>query len=373
MENCSKIRIAQVLGSVAEGGVETLVMNYYRNIDREKIQFDFFVENPSKIIRSDLIEAMGGRIIYIPKIEKLIFNQRKLVKLLKEGDYDIVHAQKTTLNYFYLKAAKKAGVRIRISHAHSTSNKKEWKKNFLKNLLRPFSKKYATHYFACSEMAGRWMFGNKLYDAGKVIKISDAIELDRFYFNEIIRESMRKQLEIDDKFVIGNVGRFIPQKNQYFLLNVFYRFQLEHKNSILLLVGDGPLYEKLAEKSKNLGISHKVIFAGTHKHPERYYQAMDCFVFPSLYEGLGMALIEAQINGLPCLCSKNVPLEAKVAENVEFLNLNDSIDKWCKCIKDDFHRENNQLLFDGSKWDIKYVSSKLEKIYFRLVKESKKI
>lgn len=372
MENCSKIRIAQVLGSVAEGGVETLVMNYYRNIDREKIQFDFFVENPSKIIRSDLIEAMGGRIIYIPKIEKLIFNQRKLVKLLKEGDYDIVHAQKTTLNYFYLKAAKKAGVRIRISHAHSTSNKKEWKKSFLKNLLRPFSKKYATHYFACSELAGRYLFGNRTFEKGLVYVVNNAIDINRFQFNQMKRDEIRKELKITDQFVVGNVGRIQPQKNHLFLIDIFNAYHKINKNSKLIILGDGPLRDNVIKKIELLKLEEDVILLGVKINPEDYYSAMDCFVLPSLYEGLPVVSIETQVNGLPLILSDNITREIVMNNNVDFLNLKQDAIIWAETIsKYANHNHCSQILDKRmiKRYDIVEQSSIICDKYEELINE----
>ena len=155
------IKVAQVIGMAVDGGTESVWMNYYRNIDKKKIQFDFLVENESKIINKKEIESMGGKIVIIPPYNNPIKYMRVLKKIFKENPYDIVHSNMNALSVFTLRAAKKAGIKVRIAHSHSTSNKKEWKKNILKNILRPFSKVYATHYLACSELAGRWLFGNK--------------------------------------------------------------------------------------------------------------------------------------------------------------------------------------------------------------------
>ena len=311
------IRVAQVIGKANSGGVESCIMNYYRHIDKTKVQFDFFVENTCKIIRKDKIEEMGGRVVIIPPYTKIFKYIKELKRLFTEGNYDIVHSNMNALSVFTLFAAWLAGIKVRIAHSHSTTNKKEWKKNLIKNILKPFSKVFATDYFACSELAGRWLFGNRTFNKGKVKIITNAIEIDKFLFNEEIRNQMRKELNIEDKFVVGHIGRFVEQKNHTFLVDVFYEVQKERPNSVLLLIGDGPLLEEIKEKIKRLGIQDKVIFAGVHKHPERYYQAMDVFVLPSLYEGLGMVLIEAQVNGLPCIISNNIPQDAVYNQNVK--------------------------------------------------------
>ena len=304
------IRVAQVIGMAVNGGVESCIMNYYRHIDKTKVQFDFLVESTSNIIDKDKIEAMGGKVIIIPPYTKIFKYIKELRRIFKEGNYDIVHSNMNALSVFTLFAAWLAKIKVRIAHSHSTTNKKEWKKNLIKNILRPFSKVFATDYFACSELAGRWLFGNKTFNKGKVTIINNAIEVEKFLFNEEVRSQIRKELNIEDKFVIGHVGRFVEQKNHIFLIDIFYEVQKERSESVLLLIGDGPLYNDIYQKVERLGILDKVIFAGVHKHPERFYQAMDVFVFPSLYEGLGMVLIEAQINGLPCIISNNIPKEA---------------------------------------------------------------
>ena len=178
------IRIAQVIGKWLGGGVEAVVMNYYRHIDRNKIQFDFICDSDSTNIPYEEIEKLGGKVILVPPYQKVFAYHKELKKIFKENNYKIVHSHINTLSVFPLYAAKCAGVPIRIAHSHSTTNKKEWKKNFIKQILRPFSKIFATHYFACSEYAGRWLFGNKEYDKGKVFLLNNAIDVNRFKYDE---------------------------------------------------------------------------------------------------------------------------------------------------------------------------------------------
>ena len=215
MEN-KIIRVAQVIGHAGTGGVESCIMNYYKHIDKTKVQFDFFVESDSKIIDKEKIEAMGGKIVIIPPYTKLGKYIKELKRLFKEGKYDIVHSNMNALSVFTLYAAKKAGIKIRIAHSHSTTNKKEWKKNLVKKVLKPFSKKYPTHYFACSELAGRWLFGNKCFDNKKVYIVNNAVDVERFAFNENVRQETREKYNLEGKTVVGHIGRFMTQKNHHF-------------------------------------------------------------------------------------------------------------------------------------------------------------
>ena len=329
MNNKQPLRIAHIIGKWVGGGVEAVVMNYYRHIDRTQIQFDFLCDNDSTNIPYDEIESLGGRIVLIPPYQKVLEYDKVLYKVFKENNYKIVHSHINTLSVFPLRVAKKAGIPIRIAHSHSTTNKKEWKKNLLKNMLRPFSKVYATHYMCCSELAGRWLFGDKTYDAGKVYLLNNAIDIDKFKYDEAIRIQKRKKLGInDDTFVIGHIGRFVEQKNHRFLIDIFNEVHKERSNSLLLLIGQGPLMDEMKDKVHSLGLDKSVLFLGQRSDVSDLYNVMDLFLFPSLYEGLGMVLIEAQINGLNCIASTEVPLKAKIVDNITFIDLKDSISKW---------------------------------------------
>lgn len=367
MEN-EPIRVAQVIGKWLGGGVESVVMNYYRHIDRSKIQFDFICDNDSTNIPYDEIEKLGGRVILVPPYQKVFKYQKELKRIFKENKYKIVHSHINTLSVFPLYAAKCAKVPVRIAHSHSTTNKKEWKKNLLKQVLRQFSKVYATNYMCCSELAGRWLFGNKEYDKGNVYLLNNAIDLDKFKYDEKIRKQKRKELNINDStLVIGHIGRFVAQKNHTFLIDIFNEVHKQNNDSLLMLVGQGPLMNEIQEKVNNLGLKDSVIFLGQRNDANELYQAMDIFVLPSLYEGLGTVLIEAQINDLYVLASTEVPLEAQISNKIEFLNLNK--DLWKQRMidlkasrKKFFLKLSNYNLFD-----IKEQAGKLEKKYEEMI------
>ena len=241
--------VAQIMGKWVGGGVESVIMNYYRHLDHSKIRFDFICDEDSTRIPYDEIKKLGGRVFLVPKYQNLPKYLKALGKLFKENQYRIVHSNINTLSVFPLCAAKKAGVPIRISHSHSTSNPKEWKRNLIKNILRPFSKRYATDYFACSELAGRYLFGNKAFDRGEVKIIHNAIDVDKFKFDEAARKKLRQEFGIKDStVVIGYVGRFVQQKNHTFLVDVFKEYHKKNPDSKLLLVGSGPLEDEIKKK-----------------------------------------------------------------------------------------------------------------------------
>ena len=270
-----------------DGGVESVVMNYYRNIDKSKVQFHFICDEDSTDIPYDEIEKLGGKVIVVPPYQKLFKYQKELYKIFKENNYKIVHSHINALSVFPLRIAKKAKIPVRIAHSHSTSNKKEWKKNIVKNILRPFSKLYANKFFACTKHAGEWLFGKKIIERKELNVINNAIDLKKFEFNEKTREDLRKELGIkEDTLIIGHVGRFMKQKNHEFLIEVFKELIKKNDNSILMLIGQGPLLNDMKQKVRDLKIEDKVKFMGQVTDVEKYYNIMDVFLFPSIYEGL---------------------------------------------------------------------------------------
>ena len=327
MEN-KPMRIAQIMGKMNSGGVESVVMNYYRNVDKDKIQFDFIVDSDSSIPQKEEIESMGGRIILVPPYQHIFSYLKELKKVLIENKYQIVHSHLNTLSVFPLFAAYLAKVPIRIAHAHSAANWKELKKTLLKYILRVFSKVFATDYFACSKVAGEFQFGKNSVNNEKVKLITDAIDIDRFKFDANVRNSVREKLCISkDTFVLGHIGRFDSAKNHMFLIDVFAAFHRLNKDSILLLVGEGSLESDVKHKVFELGLVDCVKFLGVRKDVNEIYQAMDMFLFPSLYEGLGLVLVEAQVSGLYCIASEHVPREVDLTGNISFLTL-DNCYQW---------------------------------------------
>lgn len=361
------IRIAQIIGKWLGGGVEAVVMNYYRHLDHSKVQFDFICDDDSTNIPYDEIEKLGGKVILIPPYQKVFKYQKELRRVLRDGKYKIVHSHINTLSVFPLYAAKKVGVPVRIAHSHSTINKKEWKKNLLKQVLRPFSKKYATNYMCCSELAGRWLFGDKAYDEGKVYLLNNAIDLDKFKYDKKIRDKKRKELGIkEDTIVIGHIGRFVAQKNHTFLIDIFNQFHKKEKNSILLLAGQGPLQEEIKNKVRELGLDDSVGFLGQRNDANELYQAFDVFLLPSLYEGLPVVGVEAQASGLLCFFSDDMTKETKVLDSTVFMSLSNTSEEWTGEILTnlkDYKRINTKNEVSDNGFDIEIEARKLEKYY----------
>jgi len=366
------IRIAQVIGKWVGGGVEAVVMNYYRNIDHKKIQFDFICDNDSTNIPYDEIEQLGGKVILIPPYQKPLSYHRELKKVLEDGEYKIVHSHINALSVFSLFAAKRAKIPVRIAHSHSTTNKKEWKKNLLKQILKPFSKMYATDYLCCSELAGRWLFGDKIYDEGKVYLLNNAIDLDKFTYNEKVKKAKRKELGLkDDQIVIGHIGRFVAQKNHTFLIEIFNEIHNKEKNAILLLAGQGPLMEETKEKVDSLGLTDSVKFLGQRSDANELYQAFDVFLLPSLYEGLPVVGVEAQAAGLLCVLSNDMTKETKVLDSTIFMPLSIEGKEWSTVLLDalkEYKRKDTKKEISSNGFNIKEEAKKLTNKYLDLLK-----
>ena len=362
------MRVAEIVGKWLGGGVEAVVMNYYRNIDRSKVQFDIICDSDSTDIPREEIESLGGRVIIVPPYQKVLKYHRELKRVLKEGNYKIVHSHINTLSVFSLWAAKAAGVPVRIAHSHSTTNKKEKKRNLLKQVLRRFSRVFATHYMCCSELAGRWLFGDKAYDEGKVYLLRNAIDLDRFGYDGAKREEKRRELGIaDGTFCVGHVGRFVDQKNHTFLLDIFNEICKRREDSVLLLAGCGPLEQALREKTARLGLEGKVRFLGQRSDVNELYLVFDAFVMPSLYEGLTVVGIEAQASGNLCFFSDEMTEKTKVTDHASFLSLSDGAEKWAKSVlegAEKYVRRDSSEAIRESGYDIKTEASKLQDYYF---------
>lgn len=358
------IRILHIVQRMEAGGTQSFLMNLYRNIDRSKVQFDFLVEYEEKEFYDDEIISLGGKIYYtnFRKTLNLIKFKRTMSDILKDHpEYKIVHIHATAIGKICTDVARKCGVKTIIAHTHNNSAVKDWK-YYPKILLRKLYTNGPTDFFACSEDAGRYTFKNK-----KFTVIYNAIDIDKFLFNQEVRENFRKELNIEDKFVIGNIGRLHEQKNQSFLIDIFYEIQKNKDNAILLIIGKGPLENELKEKVSNLGINNKVYFLGNRKDVERIYQGMDVFVLPSLFEGLGIVAVEAQVSGLPVVASTGVAKEANITNNIQNIDLNDSIDTWKEAIcKSNVESRNSvEKIVRNSKFDVKNNAKFLQEFYLK--------
>lgn len=367
------LRIAQVVGKMKGGGVESVVMNYYRHIDHNKIQFDFICDSDSTDIPQSEIESLGGRVFIVPPYKSLFSYIRALKKLFKAQKYEIVHSHINTLSVFPLYAAKKAGVPIRIAHSHSSSSKQEWKRNIAKSILKKFSRVYATDCYSCSELAGRFQFGNKFYGNGKVVIIKNALDIDRFKYNPTVRKIKRQELKLsNDAMVIAHVGRFVNVKNHNKLIEIFAEVHHKVQNSVLILVGQGPLENEIRYKAESLGVKDSVIFLGQRQDVNELYQAFDVAVLPSFYEGFSLFMAEAQCAGVLCFCSDSVPREARITPNIEYISLKESSESWANKIiagYSDYERIETVRYIKEAGYDIITEANKLQELYIAKLKQ----
>lgn len=302
------------------GGVESFIMNYFRNIDKDKIIFDFINAYDSFFYR-DEIEILGGKVYNVPNFKRHPLEYYKELKRLMK-DYSIVHIQMlSAANVLPIKAAVDAQVAHIIVHAHSTGLPHGRLRKIMHVLGKPYVLYKANHFCACSIDSGRWLFGKALADSGKIKVIQNGIDLKKYEYNPTIRSEVRKELSVSDCLVVGHIGGFVEQKNHSFLIDVFFHVQKEREDSILLLIGDGPLKGDLYQKAKEYQILEKVYFMGKRMDVNRLVQAIDVFVMPSIIEGFPVTAVEAQAAGLPCVFSTNITKEVDL-ESAVFLDLN---------------------------------------------------
>lgn len=322
------IRILHVVTTMNRGGLETMLMNYYRHIDRSLVQFDFLEHRSSESDFDAEIAALGGTVYRLPRLNPLSFRYRKQLDrfFAAHPEYRIVHSHLDCMAGIPLAAAKNHGVPVRIAHAHNSNQDKNIKYP-MKLFYRQEIPHVATELFACGQDAGKWMFGKHSFTV-----LNNAIDAEKFSFCAETREQVRAEFGIKDStLLLGHVGRFSPQKNHRFLLEVFHTLQQMRSDSKLLLVGGGELEATLREKCRDLGIQDQVLFTGIRSDVHRILQAMDVFLLPSLYEGLCVVAIEAQAAGLPCVISDSVSKECVRTNGlVSFFPLEKSTQQWAQ-------------------------------------------
>lgn len=365
------IKVLQVMGIVESGGVEAVIMNYYRHIDKTEVQFDFVMHKGSNSDYIAEVKSMGAKVYEVTPYSNPIRFIQEVYSIIKKENYQIVHSNMNALSLFPLFAAYLAGVPVRILHNHSTDTKAEPLRTFVKHLLRPFARLFANEYWACSKLASEWMYGKQAVADGKVTIINNAIDLKQFAFDEAKRNKLRKELGLQDGFVIGHVGRFMKKKNHDFLVDIFAEVAKKQGNAKLLLIGDGPLREQIENKVKTLGLDEKVIFTGVRSDVADLYNAMDVFVLPSFYEGLPVVGVEVQANGLPFLCSSNVTREILISDRIELLKLEDGVKTWAEKILAFVNKKRIMASKDISKsgFDIEVEVKKLGEIYRKLAEK----
>lgn len=372
-ENCmhdknKPIRILVVGMHNKIGGVETFLMNYYRNIDKSTIQFDFINMYEELCFENEILK-LGGKIYNVPNVKrKPIKYYKKLKKIIEDNKYNIVHINMlSAANILPVIAAKNAKVKNIITHSHNTNTPSGVIRKVLDKINKGILLKYSTDLWACSNLAGKWMFGNDR----EFKVINNAIDVEKYKFNGETRKKIRNKLNIENKFVIGHVGRFSYQKNHEFLIDTFYKIQKKRNDAYLLLIGEGELKEGICKKVNDFNINDKVLFLDTTDKIEDYLQAMDIFVLPSRFEGLPVTGVEAQANGLKCIFSSKITPEVKITDRNVFLDIDNS-EQWVNYIANEnikYERNIDAEIIKKSGFDISAETIKLQNIYLEKIEK----
>ena len=372
-----KIKVLMYTERWTSGGIESVIMNIYKNIDWNKFNIDILVAQDENKLYDEEISKRGGhkfKILDSPDkspIIRTIKTVKMFRKKLKNGEYDVIHIHAANgIGFLYAFLAKSVGIKKIIIHSHNTDIGK--KHRILKSITHIMCKyifqNVPTIYLSCSDKATKWLYTKKTINSGKVKIINNAIDVDRYDYNELNRNKFRKNNRLEENFVIGHVGRFSEQKNHVFLINVFECLYEKYKDSRLILVGEGELKQKIQNLVNEKGLEKAVIFFGVTNEVEKCFNGFDVFILPSLYEGNPVVGIEAQASGLPCIFSDTITSNAQITPNVKYLSLNENIEIWRDEILKfkNFNRKSTKKLIIQNEFDIRSLISEIEKIYGRI-------
>lgn len=379
----SPIIVLHVVGRLDIGGAESRIMDLYRNIDREKVQFHFVQHTSDRCAFEEEVERLGGRVYHVPRFNvKNYFTYKKAWKGLFQAhpEIKVVQGHMTSTAAIYLPIAKKAGVEITIAHARSAGVDPGLKGHLTRFLRRDLYKK-CDYRFTCSGMAGESVFGDQNQISRKATFIPNAIDVDKFKFNKEVREQIRYELGIKDKFVIGHVGRFSHMKNHKYMLQILEQcIKIEKEKrlpeTVLMFLGDGELKEEMMEQAVAMGISSRVLFMGNKRDVYRYYQAMDYFLLPSLYEGLPGTAVEAQASGLKGIMSDSVTAEAVVTDLIQMRSIKEEPKIWAEeimrasqkqiedsCGDEEVRRSSYAEVVKQASFDVKEQAKRMQEFY----------
>lgn len=368
-----KLKVLFFIDRLLWGGIQSLVYDILKHNDNQRMKIDILnLDDGKEYSLTNTLKEMGINVYQLKNTWiRTLFDFPNYFEQIDKffaahHDYDVVHMHSSSKNYYILKAAKKYGIPVRVAHSHNTGFQTHNPLSiFIGDLMKRPLKRYATHCCGCSNLACEWMFGKGCVEQGKAKVILNAINSQPFIYDKEIRKEIRKELDIEDKFVIGHIGRLERQKNHDFLIDIFGEVAKLKNNAYLLLVGTGSLQRMLEQKVAALGLADKVIFLGFREDRNRILQAMDCFVFPSLYEGFGIGVIEAQTSGLPVFTSGNVPKDVKFTPETHFISLEQSPQEWAKAIvkKGQIERKDMTKEIQKTGFEIQTLIDNLYKLY----------
>lgn len=376
-ENNKKICVLVLITVMDRAGAETVMMNYLRHMDRSKFQIDFLINRKDRADYEEEIEKLGSKVYHMSPLfpGKFHWYKKEFRKFLREHrEYRVIHSHLEERSYFALKIAKEEGVPVRIAHGHSVPKERNLKM-LLRLYFRKRLKKYYTHAFACGQKPAKWLFG----DGENVTIMRNAVDTENFQYNEQVRHQVRKELGLgEEELVIGHIGRFVPEKNQKFLIDIFESVNSSRKDSKLLLIGGGKpkaeiKYKKqVEEKVKAKRLQNSVKFLGVRVDVNRLMWAMDVLVMPSVTEGFPVTLVEAQASGLPCVVADTISDEIRITERIQYQGLSDQEEDWANKILSICHekvfekKETREEMTDRVKaagFDIRENAKWLEAFY----------
>ena len=358
------IRVLHVVTYMGRGGLETMLMNYYRHIDRSKVQFDFLVHREFEADYDEEIKSLGGRIYHVSRL--VPWSRRYKAELRRffrtHPEYKIVHVHQDCLSSVALQCAKECGIPVRIAHSHNSNQDKNIKYLFKRYYMRKIPET-ATELFACGKAAGDWMFGGKPYRL-----LPNAIAAEKYIYEEEKAKKIKKELDLEKNIVIGHIGRFNPQKNHKFLIDIFEKCFEKNQKVRLMLIGDGEGRKEIENKVKERGLQDNVIFMGVRRDVPELLQAMDVFVFPSLYEGLPVTMIEEQAAGVPAVISNRVSEECIITKDlVKVEELEETPEQWAgeilKQVK--ISKRDRSEEIKKAKYDVETTAKWLEEYYLK--------
>ena len=359
------MKVLQMTSALDGGGIERILFDYYAHMDHDQVQFDFVKVDPEEGILEKPLREMGCHIYAIPPMRQ---NHKEyceiLTRILQEGQYDVIHCNGGYRAAEALRIAKKAGVPMRLAHAHTAGGPETSVQKLERKIATMFVKHYATHLFGCGEMAAKWMWGAGAISGQKATVVHNAIRTERFRYDPLVRAQYRRELDLEGKFVLGHVGRLSFPKNHEFLLRAFAEAVKKSPDLVLLLIGRGELEAEVVHQIEALHLQNHVRLMGVRDDIPQLLNALDLFVMPSRWEGLPVALVEVQANGLPALVSDTVTQEIQINENVKYLPLEEGV--WAN----EMSEAQENRISDGAErvkmagYDIQTEAAKLQGMYF---------